>query len=142
MTDKPKFRCDRMEKLADYLDTVPPEKFDMSGWGPEGEPVSCGFSGCAIGCAIGWAIHGRLFRDLDWSHKPYVSGGGVWHGCPSNKKTGSGQYQAIAEIFGISASEAECDLFGPELTGTPKEVAKRIRKFSDAKCRELSRATD
>jgi hypothetical protein len=43
---------ERLLKLADFLETVPPDKFDMNGWGREDD---CGFAGCAIG----WA--GKLF---------------------------------------------------------------------------------
>jgi hypothetical protein len=134
MTDAPKFRCDRMEKLADYLETVPERKFYMGSWNVEtdslcqaahGVAPECGFSGCAIG----WAIHGKLFRDLVWDSKKMY---------PKNRQTGDTNYDAIAKVFGIDATEAQTELFGPYLTGTPKEVAKRIRKFADRKCRELA----
>lgn len=35
---------DRLRKLADHLDTVAPEKFDLSNW-------SCGTTACAVGHA-------------------------------------------------------------------------------------------
>lgn len=103
----------RLLKLADYLETVPREQFDMSlyGWGSETQ-TECGFAGCAIG----WAIHGKLFRGFtfDKGHQPSYQGY-YWYG-------------AIDKLFDLSDGDVS-NLFGPHNSGTPKQVAKRIRKF-------------
>lgn len=104
----------RLLRLADYLETVPRDHFDMGTWGGKS---SCGFSGCAMG----WAVHGRLFRGL--KSASYLGR----RACPSfNGATG---FEAAAELFDITIDQAEEKLFGPHIKGTPKQVAKRIRKF-------------
>jgi hypothetical protein len=112
-------------KLADFLETVPRKKFDMRSWQrsaadkPEGRrPGECGFAGCAVG----WAVHQRMFRGLkfipDWS----------WGGDLIPHYNGQTEWRAITDLFLIGYDEA-FGLFGPQTGGTPKQVAKRIRKF-------------
>lgn len=120
-------RSDRLLKLADYLETVPRKKFDMNAWAVQSE---CGFSGCAIG----WAAHGKLFRGLTLApvnslfvtHQPkYVR--------PGNRRA-KYQFGAASDLFEIESSDAR-ELFSERYSGrnetydTPKQVAKRIRKF-------------
>lgn len=50
---------DNLEKLADYLDTVPPEQFDYDTWG---ETTACG----TVACALGHAVLGPF---KDWGFK-------------------------------------------------------------------------
>lgn len=114
----------RLLKLADYLETVPRKQFNMGRWGFKSE---CGFSGCAIG----WAVHGRLFRGL--------SGIGINRSCP--KFEGRTAYGAIATLFGISEQAAEHKLFGGYIEGTPKQVAARIRKFVRDHSGTITKAT-
>lgn len=47
---------ERLTKLAEFLEGVPPEHFDMRIWGTDAE---CGTSGCAIG----WACQVPEFKD-------------------------------------------------------------------------------
>ena len=61
-----KVELGKLTKLANFLDTVPEENFDLSWWGHE-TPAKmflglfkieeCGFAGCAMG----WAAHAKLF---------------------------------------------------------------------------------
>lgn len=118
----------RLLKLADYLETVPSKAFDMNTWAEhsEGSPVRCGF----IGCAIGWAAHGRLFRGLRSKRIP-----------PDEYGTGPDWRLSFSEDcieewgmdhFALSLSKFEY-LFVPRthehIAATPKQEAKRIREF-------------
>jgi hypothetical protein len=106
---------DRLLRLADYLDTVPPDRFDMDYWGSEQSPASCSFSGCAGGWATNIFPELRLVRD-----------GGRY-----NIKYG--------DLDGLDALEAffelndGAEIFDPEeyedygYSPTTKEVAARIR---------------
>jgi hypothetical protein len=101
-------RADRLLKLADYLETVPRGRFDMN---ILYEGRGCGFSGCAIG----WAVHGRLFRGLTYDRE--------------NQMT---DYKGVLGIEGVEVLLGKGTwraLFASWHKGTPKQVAKRIRKF-------------
>lgn len=129
--------ADRLLKLADFLETVPEENFDISGWEtaeatkPEGDrPGQCGFAGCAVG----WAAHVELFdgfvmRDGD----PLYQGKTDW--------------DAVDELFGFKQAPGELSkegliLFsGSEYRGyeaTPAQVAARIRQFVASKATSSS----
>src|SRR5689334_11710924 len=110
MTDK--FRCDRLEKLAHYLATVPPERSDTGTWkvtkdqietGDTTVTTACGFAGCAIG----WAIHGRLFPELRWNKRTFVERHFGYAQHPVLVGRGVTDYEAIAQVFGITTREAE-----------------------------------
>lgn len=130
-------RTDRLLKLADFLETVPRKAFNIGAWEqskvnkPEGKiPGECGFAGCAVG----WAVHAKLFRGLKFIPNPY--------GWDENDITPSyaGQegFEAAEKLFDISGIEAgdgwdaSRHLFSPgtyKNDPTPKQVAKRICKF-------------
>lgn len=112
-------RKDRLLKLADYLETVPRKKFDISGWGYETK--KCGFAGCAMG----WAGFGRLFRGLKFER-------GDLHYAPE-PHLGNDGFSIAQSLFGIDG-EASRYLFSYRFypdgeTVTPKRVSKRIRSF-------------
>lgn len=83
----------RLLKLAAHLEkNVPPLMFDMGTWYSSAPPDwQCGFAGCAIG----WAIHDKLFDGLHWT--------------PLNipvYRNGSKGLDAVAILFGISRDDA------------------------------------
>lgn len=92
----------RLLKLADYLETVPRKNFNMSSWN---EYRPCGFAGCALG----WAVHAKLFRGL------------------TEKSLG---YEAAEEVFSIDGEES-FELFSGirNIRATPNSISKKMRKF-------------
>jgi hypothetical protein len=111
----------RLLILADFLETVPRESFEIKYWvdhpatKPEGgKPGECGFAGCAIG----WAAHARLFDGLtlDVDAPRYA---GLW------------DYDAVSACFGINDCDAAYLFDGCSYNwrATPKQVARRIRAF-------------
>lgn len=120
----------RLLKLADFLETVPAKKFDLGTWvqsmptKPEAKVEgSCGFAGCAMG----WAIHAKLFRGLTFEQPEWPE---ETNRGPQYK--GHTGFSAVDELFKIDG-HASLYLFVedqyPNFHPTPKQVAKRIRKF-------------
>lgn len=118
----------RLLKLADFLETVPRRAFNMDYWvareatKPEGKaPGSCGFAGCAMG----WAQHAKLFRGLEL--------GESWVGEQTPTFNGATGFEAAAQLFSIDHGNSRflfgSDSYGAIVNPTPKQVAKRIRKF-------------
>jgi hypothetical protein len=108
--------AERLLKLADFLETVPPHSFDMKEWITFTE---CGFAGCAIG----WtpkAIPGEGFilkHHMADEYYPYYNGKERW--------------RAVEEFFELEELEAEHLFMNSkyEESPTPNEVAARIREF-------------
>src|SRR4051812_47952886 len=89
----------RLLKLADFLETVPREKFNLNHWvtalptKPEGrEEGECGFAGCAMG----WAAHAKLFPELKFDR---------WNMC-NIVYYGNTGWTAPRKLFGISDASA------------------------------------
>lgn len=131
-----KVRYDLLNKLADFLDTLPRSHFDLSivqGRVPATKENTCG----TVGCAIGWCptVFPRLCR------APSASIYGLWavNGRKINMWSG-GHAEVGRRLFGISNDDAYA-LFTPGeplpdgegatlgSTATPKQVAKRIRTY-------------
>lgn len=55
---------DRLRILADFLLTVPPERFNIRTWGHGGFEHECG----TAACAFGWAATIPAFRELGLHH--------------------------------------------------------------------------
>lgn len=125
--------------LADFLDTVPEEKFDLNHWIDEepntGEVMlhqleiyeklkdrSCG----TTGCAIGWACTIPEFVEAGLQYDPLM-------GQPflqDDPKIVS--FQAVAEVLGLDKEEVESLFLAdnyPEDEQSPKHVATKIRLF-------------
>lgn len=119
----------RLQKLADYLKTLPRKGFDFTAVGIKDD--ACGAIGCAIGHAsVVWPRRLRL--------KTYYSR------CLLEMKVPSGwldmSYTGVAmELFGICSNDAEA-LFTPGSqyliklpvcgrNATPKQVAKLIERY-------------
>ena len=115
----------RLLWLADYLDTVPPETFDMSRWW-------CGTKGCAMGHAAQMPTFRRLGLRLVHRDEHIDPNGVPFTALVLGDKT---DFDAAAALFGLSVWEAE-SLFNVDSdawTGvdprTPADVAGEIRAF-------------
>lgn len=110
----------RLLKLADYLKTVPKERFDMSrvvgdSWGGK-QDLSCGTSACAMGWAATMPTFRRLGLRLGGGFDVFIKGFDSWD-------------MAAEELFNIDDNDVEA-LFGPQSPAqTPTAKAVQIRKF-------------
>lgn len=119
---------DKMRQLADFLETVPPEDFDLEMWrtraprdaikiGPITLLKSCGFAGCAMG----WAAYRRLFEGLYVNRHDHI----VYKGAT--------EFKAAAKLFGITMRTAYF-LFHEQSYdldhADPHDVAQRVRRFA------------
>lgn len=128
---------ERLLTLANFLETVPELAFNMRKWEaspatkPEGSTQGeCGFAGCAIG----WAAHAQLYPGLtlvSWPGYEYLEAV-----VPSFE--GELNWLAIDRLFGFAPVDHDArENEGERLflrrsylsDPTPKQVAKRIRKF-------------
>jgi hypothetical protein len=118
-----KVGLNRLLKLADFLETkVPRKQFNMDVWKFED---ACG----TVGCALGWGCSIPSFRKaglkLVWDSE-HISA----HVKYGDERIGE---DAAEDFFHIELKEAEdlfLDLYGDKSPNeTPKQVAKRIRKF-------------
>jgi hypothetical protein len=105
----------RLLKLADFLVTVPPERFDLEVW-------ACG----AVACAVGWASEVPEFREAGFRLDQFD--------CPAFE--GEEDWEAVAAFFGVDYEQAS-RLFGkssywPHRSG-PLDVAARIRSFVESR---------
>lgn len=132
-------RVDRLRKLADFLDTLPREKFDFHIVCRRDKP-SCG----TVGCAMGWTpkVFPRLIKwvPLEWRDDMY----GVRprkEKIPTIGRTQSTYSAGASHLFNMGEGDAEA-LFGfwepspadgTELPpdATPKQVARRIRTYAN-----------
>jgi hypothetical protein len=122
---------EKIRQLADFLETVPPEDFDLDGWvqRQQREPSSILFGliqrhpGCGFaGCAMGWAAHSGIFPGLRLTHdqEDIVYGG----------FTG---YDAVEALLGIEYSHASFFFSHTmySVIAEPGHVARRLRRFAD-----------
>jgi hypothetical protein len=127
-------RADRLLKLADFLETVPPQAFDIKDWltrkpsGPEGNvPGECGFAGCAVG----WAAHQKMFDGFGF--RPLRDGtesGEVQY--TDEAGVTSISWEAVRNLFEVDRALADCLFDGSsyrecDYRPAPITVAKRIR---------------
>ena len=134
-----KVEIEKMRKLAEFLETVPPEDFDLSEWveREQRDPKSilfglvilrraCGFAGCAMG----WAAHSGIFPGLR-----LTSDG------ESITYAGLVGFEAVERLFGIGKNQS-CFLFHSfryEGHADPGHVAKRLRRFAEIVERRIKR---
>lgn len=124
-------RKDLLLLLADGLEKLPPENFDMHLFARSKDPVTRLTPACGTaGCALGWAptilndvenLRIKLVRDKVW--------GDFYTVVYQNKVS----FAAGASLFGISEFDSEY-LFDPaqyddENNVTKQEVIQRIRDF-------------
>ena len=123
----------RLLKLADFLEALPPKRFNYCHWvGDDWEGaanLSCG----TTACALGWATTMPIFRRLGLClYKPgrYYTPTVI---LKIGKRRGS-TFDATEEIFGLDHNET-MELFTPRGSGElgPKakasDVAAHIRRF-------------
>lgn len=125
-------KAERLLRLAEFLDTIPAERFDLSSWVGDGTTA----------CAMGWAATMPEFRELGL--KIASQGLRDVEGEPEDGHSSS----AYAIISGYSSSDAIISIFGPEAeeevlfypggwgsggggedSPTPRGFANRIRRF-------------
>lgn len=122
----------RLHTLADFLDTVPEEKFYMGLWAESAEFANkCG----ATACAFGWACEVLEFKKagLSMSVSIYNGGRSPTH-CYHPTYLGRQGFVAAEVFFDLEADEAEylfAEEWGDEdrASDTPKDAAQRIRDF-------------
>jgi hypothetical protein len=122
----------RLRALADLLDDVPPNRFDLDGWAVQLNE-GCGFAGCAVG----WAAHSGIFPGLRFNtgidcgaHASCVDviyeedEKDIWKG-----------WVAVEVLFGLTFRSAgflfSLDHYPDFLGPTPRVVARRLRRFAD-----------
>ena len=138
---KPYVAKDRLNALADFLDTVPKKSFNFSIFA-DGNLNECGTTGCALGWATTMTRFKRIGLELAMESDAMLRQ--ISERKVILQKDGKkiAQHFGTAEhLFGISeheayglfAPESSCDWqptgLSPEEDATPKQVAKNIRKF-------------
>ncbi len=134
----------RLLKLADFLDTVPEERFNFrkwvnNDWGGKAD-LSCGTQACALG----WATTIPSFRKLGLRLIKNPIHDSIFKFVPGlkdfeydNDRLLGPSQDACWKIFGLSSYEH--DILFTEDSGldiddvTPKEVANNIRNFVEEK---------
>lgn len=134
---------ERLLKLAAFLDTLPPEKFDFNkiafeadGGKPMLEALAAGSVKCGtVGCAIGWmpaVFPGEVEYTEGWVSS--LSEGRLREITLCGETWIDSSFLAAAHFFGILLPEVEY-LFMPgtenglEETASAAEVAEHIRQF-------------
>lgn len=138
--------ADRLLKLADFLDTLPPERFNYSHWVGNawgGKPdLSCG----TTACALGWATAIPEFQAMglclqrDGYGEVCVTLGEDVSDCEGAEHS----FLAAKKLFGITFRQAEflfrpdeelggCDWTAPGVNAKAQDVATHIRRFVAAK---------
>lgn len=124
---------ERLLKLADYLETVPPEKFDMGTWitgeeipgkSDEGNLLECG----SAGCALGWATMVPEFREA-----------GLFFHRTSIVFCEHDSFRAAEAFFGLDSHDSQLIFSSLEYPGgrsEPSEVSARIRDLVAVRSRE------
>lgn len=121
-----KVNTGRMRQLADFLETVPPEDFNLDNWmtqhpvasialGPIVLRRGCGFAGCAMG----WAAHSGMFEGLRINrHNTLVYRGAT-------------DFEAAALFLGITSDFAGFffieENYDIDRAIDPADVARRLR---------------
>ena len=144
----------RLLCLAEFLDALPPEKFDFAKWVGErwdGRRSLCG----TTACALGWATTMPEFRMLGLRVRKFRIGG-FFHGVVCLKDNDNpigfrGDFDEAAEkVFGLDYEETH-ELFVPyphlenpvrgrlPANASAKEVAEHIRAFVRRKEAEAAR---
>lgn len=105
-------RIDRLERLANYLETkVQPKRFDMGRWGNLDNPDDPNYEGCAAGYSTAIFRHDGLRLD---------------HGDITYR--GKASHAALVDFYGITDVES-MRLFGARSL-TPAEEAANIRRLT------------
>lgn len=150
MKNNPRCYINRLRKLADFLEELPPKVFDF---GKYAEPASyikpvkvCGKVCNTVACAIGWAPSIPQFRRLGVKLRTVETDYGFKLIVPSLDGRDADWEEISERLFGLDINEHE-QVFMPgrKINGysglkgnaTAITVAKHIRKFCDLKQKEL-----
>ncbi len=128
----------RMHQFADFLETVPPEDFDLTLWveRQQRDPKSLLFGliqrdpGCGFaGCAMGWAAYSEVFPGLRLTRD-----------AKDVTFAGFTGYDAAAALLGVGDNQAFF-FFAPSSyeDAEPGHVAARLRKFAAKVERRINR---
>ena len=107
----------RLLKLADFLETVPENQFDMNVWVHLGNKTSLGDCGTA-GCALGWAT--KIFPELKITSDSFV----VLTSNPCVDTLDAAQ--VFFEIDGRTSAQL---FLSSKYNITPQDVSNRIRQI-------------
>lgn len=137
----------RLLKLADFLDTLPKQRFNYEHWVGRDWQGAANLSCGTTACALGWATTipslrkaGLILRRDEGSSITYVSLKSTSH-----QSRGAVSNQAGNEVFGLSyeefmyvfiphQSDPERQLpNSPGMDATAKQVADHIRRFTNRK---------
>lgn len=131
----------RLKALADLLDDVPEKDFDLATWvGQEPREAvtkffglvevapACGFAGCAVG----WAIHSRLFPQLGFT--PSLSDDEILVPAmySADGEMIARGWDAVEKIFGISDNMAHFLFMSDryKVRASTEMVANRLRRLA------------
>lgn len=128
-----------MYRMADMLDTIPAQDFNLALWVARMPgrvqkfmglfSTECGFAGCAMG----WAAHNKTFEGLKIYNASSEHRGVVLidPSDPHENIIASG-FSAAVYLFGIDNRRAEWffSTGGYDGDGTPMMVADRLRRFA------------
>ena len=127
---------DRLLKLADFLDALPPKRFHYNHWVGDDWGGAADFSCGTTACALGWATTMPEFRELGLRMGRC--------GCTPNCKVPSVQLGnlsdlgAAQDLFGLENEEARFlfipkraldGIVGPDEDASALEVSAHIRRF-------------
>src|SRR5882757_4896101 len=127
---------DRLLMLANLLDTVQENQFNLVTWGAEERhynkylfglikiETGCGFSGCAMG----WAAQSGIFPGLTWNNRSNFPYGSIMY---RDSDSLLYEWPAVKNLFGLNENMAFF-LFsssGYRVHATPSMVASRLRRL-------------
>lgn len=118
---------DRLEKLAEFLQTISRKQFNMENWYIR--KPDCG----TVACAAGWATHIPSFRRAGFKllrEKYLLKGDEYTHFSPVYKNNGG--MDAVQTFFNLNDDDA-WHLFGDDTKRTPKQEAKVLRQYVKAR---------
>jgi hypothetical protein len=120
----------RLAALVNLLRTIPPARFDLSGWAQEVEKskeVPCGTTACAVGYAV---LHPH-FKNLGLKLNADFSGDCRLEGKMEDANS-TDNAPDVEEAFGIDGNAVafffDSFSYPKESETTPKEVAERIER--------------
>ena len=125
---KPSTTAKRLHRLADYLNTVKPEVFDMHAWWVGPPKPRCGTTACAVGHAATMPYFYNL--GLRLVTEPPCSK--TCEHCNKNPTVqpvfkGEEGLQAAEAVFGVTHDESIYLFIGGTGDESPKDVARRLR---------------
>lgn len=115
---------ERLLRLAEHIESLPAEQFDMETWGQQSE---CGTVCCAFGHACSVPEFRAAGLELLWKDESDGTRSAVPFFC------GLAGFYAAREFFGISRQQAEylfCDADYEDDAPTAPVVAARIRELA------------